>query len=221
MTQGIGDIDSNERGSGARFNAGKPHTFLIPLTAIASWMTLRRGRVPGQPADPAMAMALLGAFQLRLPGVADRPRLMCAMDELGPDWDNCGRVFDYGRTKYAEWNWAKGMPWSAVISCAEHHLRAMFLGEAIDPESGLPHSGHAMCNLIMLWTYCETYPEGDDRPPAELFLPYEQREPDHWRNNGGPTPVMECTPQGVIREVSTSSAEQYRSKFFKPAGEGV
>jgi len=93
------------------------------------------------------------------------------MDELGPDWDNCGRVFDYGRTKYAEWNWAKGMPWSAVISSCEHHLRAMFLGEVTDPESGLPHSGHAMCNLIMLWTYCETYPEGDDRPPAELFQP--------------------------------------------------
>ena len=45
-TQGIGDIKSTERGSGARLNAGKPHTFLIPLAAIASWMTLRRGRDP-------------------------------------------------------------------------------------------------------------------------------------------------------------------------------
>jgi len=171
MTQGIGNLGSTERGSGARFNAGKPHTFLIPLTAIASGMTLRRCRVLGSAPDPALAMALLGAFQLRGGGLEDRARLMCAMDELGPDWDNCGRVFDYGRTKYAEWNWAKGMPWSAVISSCEHHLRAMFLGEATDPESGLPHSGHAMCNLIMLWTYCETYPEGDDRPPAELFQP--------------------------------------------------
>jgi hypothetical protein len=117
------------------------------------------------------------------------------MDELGPDWDNCGRVFDYGRTKYAEWNWAKGMPWSAVISSCEHHLRAMFLGEVTDPESGLPHSGHAMCNLIMLWTYCETYPEGDDRPPADLFQPHTDRSKPVAREEGtirlytGPAPA--------------------------------
>jgi hypothetical protein len=37
-------------------------------------------------------------------------------------------------------------------------------GEEVDPESGLPHLAHAMCNLRMLTYYAEHYTEGNDRP---------------------------------------------------------
>lgn len=72
------------------------------------------------------------------------------------------------------WNWAKGMAWSIPIACAARHLLAMMNGEVLDPESGFPHRGHAMANLIMLLTYQDTFPEGDDRAPAGYLLPVAQ-----------------------------------------------
>ena len=76
---------------------------------------------------------------------------------------DCARVFDYGRAKYAEWNWAKGQPWSVPFACLMRHMAAWQAGEDVDPESGLPHLGHAMANLVMLSTFARTYREGDDR----------------------------------------------------------
>jgi hypothetical protein len=78
------------------------------------------------------------------------------------------RVWDYGRRKYAEWNWAKGMPWSVPMGCILRHLSAWQRGEDIDPESGLPHLDHISCNVRMLQLYARTYPDGDDRPKAFL-----------------------------------------------------
>lgn len=112
----IGDVTSDERGSGARFNDGKVRLDLIPLSAL----------------------------------------------------QDCARVFDYGRQKYAAWNWAKGMDWSVPYGCLLRHMAAWFDGEENDPESGLPHLGHAMCNLVMLATFARTFAEGDDRPAKWL-----------------------------------------------------
>ena len=106
----IGDVNSNERGSGSRFNGGKPRLDLIPLMGL----------------------------------------------------EDCANVFEYGSKKYAPWNWAKGMPWSAVVGCMLRHLSAIQRGEDLDPESGLPHVGHLMCNAVMLATFRRTYPEGND-----------------------------------------------------------
>lgn len=118
----IGDINSDKRGSGARFNSGKPPMELVPLSAL----------------------------------------------------EDCARVFGYGREKYAAWNWAKGMDWSVAYGCLLRHLSAWFNGEDNDPESGLPHLGHAMCNLVMLSTFARTYPEGDDRPEQWLNMPADK-----------------------------------------------
>ncbi len=107
----LGDVNSEEPGSGARYNAGKAAFELVPLMAF----------------------------------------------------EGCARVFDFGRKKYAPWNWAKGMPWSAPYGCLLRHLSAWQRGEDNDPESGLPHLDHAMANLVMLTTYARTYPQGDDR----------------------------------------------------------
>jgi hypothetical protein len=56
------------------------------------------------------------------------------------------------------------MDWSIPLACLQRHLAAWQRGEECDPESGLPHLAHAMCNLRMLTLYAKTYPEGDDRP---------------------------------------------------------
>ena len=116
-TKGIGDVNSDAKGSGARYNGGKPDLSLIPLVTLE--------------------------------------------DEA--------RVWEYGKKKYAAWNWAKGMPWSVPYACAMRHLSAWQKGEDIDPESGQPHLAHVMCNLRMLTLYSKTYPEGDDRPPKEFM----------------------------------------------------
>ncbi len=112
----IGDVNSNERGSGARFNDAKPDFSLIPL---------------------------------------------CTLEDEA-------RVWMHGKAKYAAWNWAKGMPWSVPLACALRHVAAFQRGEDIDPESGLPHLAHAMCNLRMLTLFSRTYVEGDDRPKEWL-----------------------------------------------------
>lgn len=118
-SKGIGDVNSNERGSGARYNSNKPDLSLIPL---------------------------------------------CTLEDEA-------RVWMYGRQKYAAWNWAKGMDWSIPLACALRHLSAWQRGEENDPESGLPHIAHAMCNLRMITLYSKTYPEGDDRPKQWLQNP--------------------------------------------------
>lgn len=112
----VGDVRSDEKGSGARYNDGKPDLSLIAL---------------------------------------------CTLEDEA-------RVWMYGARKYTFWNWAKGMSWSVPLACALRHLSAWQRGEDIDPESGLPHLAHVMCNLRMLMLYSRTYPEGDDRPKRWL-----------------------------------------------------
>jgi hypothetical protein len=154
----IGDIASTERGSGARFNTGKAPVELIPLRAMAAYY--RGPYVTDERLGMIAALDALGRFQEG--GGVDC--LIDASKALGNGWTDCAQVFDYGRRKYAEWNWAKGMAWSVPIACAARHLMAMLAGEVLDHESKLPHRGHVFCNLVMLHTYTRTYLAGDDRP---------------------------------------------------------
>ena len=114
----IGDLESTDKGSGARKNGGKTMFDLVPLHLLA--------------------------------GVA--------------------RVLTGGKMKYKEWNWAKGMIWSACFNCAMRHLlKFWYAREELDQESMEHHLDHAMCNLLFLKHYLTYYPDGDDRPPEGLF----------------------------------------------------
>jgi hypothetical protein len=75
------------------------------------------------------------------------------------------RVFMGGKLKYAEFNWAKGMPWNTCMDCTLRHLlKWWFMGEDIDEESGEHHLSHVLANILMLIHYTKAYPEGDNRP---------------------------------------------------------
>lgn len=74
-----------------------------------------------------------------------------------------GRVLTVGAQKYAEHNWELGMKWSKVIASLKRHVLAIELGEDYDPQDGLLHAAHAMCNAAFLTEYYKIYPEGDDR----------------------------------------------------------
>lgn len=161
----VGDVNSNARGTGARYNDGKPPVNLIPLSIIAGSFQAAafphdsvRGRV-------RRSLDMLGGFQ----ETGDRDYLDCAIDEVRYYWTYCAEVFDYGRKKYAEWNWAKGMNWSVPLGCAGRHALRIFEGDLIDVESGLYHVGHYLANLVMLAHYVDNYPEGNDLPSPALF----------------------------------------------------
>lgn len=62
-------------------------------------------------------------------------------------------VLGYGASKYAPQNWRRGMAWSETYSALQRHLTAWNEGEDADPESGLPHLGHAACCLAFLLEY--------------------------------------------------------------------
>jgi hypothetical protein len=157
---GIGDITSDAKGSGARFNGGKPDFSLVPLTMVAGAFEDDSG------SGGIGALEALGCFQQ----THSTDFLFNVLNYLGHEgWEECARVFEYGKRKYAAWNWAKGMPWSVPLACAARHLLAMIRGETTDPESGEPHRGHVFCNVVMLLQYTKTYTEGNDLPPKGML----------------------------------------------------
>jgi hypothetical protein len=169
-SKGIGDINSTAKGSGARYNAGKVPLELVPLSAIfGAYARLISQRGPcwvGATTSKSHALSCLGALGEWQEG-GGTPLLteaLLSLGELSKALEAAACVFDYGRGKYAEWNWAKGMPWSAPLGCAARHLVDILEGEDNDKESGLPLIGHVACNIIMLMTYASNFKEGDDRP---------------------------------------------------------
>ncbi|VWC90427.1 hypothetical protein BLA17378_04532 [Burkholderia aenigmatica] len=174
----VGDVNSNERGSGARYNDGKIAIELIPLRVIAEQFEL------AEPMDNGFQPLLGALWNLALfQEGGDASYLHQAIDCVGAAWDECANVMDYGRRKYAAWNWSKGMAWTIPLACAARHLIfGMMNSEVRDPESGFPHRGHFICNLMMLITFTRTYPEGDDRPSQWLqergLVEHASREDD-------------------------------------------
>lgn len=174
----VGDVNSNVRGSGARYNAQKPDLSLIPAQIIDNfnrWADARPTYAPPLSAIQANSagspLQFLGHFQMNGSTKSLHEALYCLdTTRSGSVWADAARVFEYGRKKYAAWNWAKGQPWSCPIASAMRHIVfGLLQGEELDPESGLPHRGHVACNIIMLLWFVDHYPEGDDRykPPVE------------------------------------------------------
>lgn len=64
-------------------------------------------------------------------------------------------VLEYGARKYAERNWEKGMSWSRCFNSGMRHAWKWWRGQDLDPESGLPHIDHAVCNFLMLAAYAK------------------------------------------------------------------
>lgn len=88
--------------------------------------------------------------------------------ELLPIWlmDDVNKVLRHGADKYGVLNWQKteGFKLSRCYNALLRHMFAWWRGEDIDPESGISHLAHAMCNLLFL-TYHFRYTKGcDDRP---------------------------------------------------------
>ena len=77
--------------------------------------------------------------------------------------EDLAAVLTFGATKYQDHNWRNGMKWSRVIGSLKRHLNSIEKGEDVDPESGMLHIGHLLCNAMFLSEYYRTQPELDDR----------------------------------------------------------
>jgi hypothetical protein len=53
----------------------------------------------------------------------------------------------FGAKKYARNNWKLGIPFTKTIDAVLRHLFAYVNGQFIDPESGISHLGHVLCDL--------------------------------------------------------------------------
>ena len=83
-------------------------------------------------------------------------------------------VFAFGAEKYGENNWRRDInkfPVSRHYASIMRHLLAYHSGETFDPESGLPHTHHALTQMIIL-LMCEMEGSGemDDR-----FIPEDEQ----------------------------------------------
>ncbi len=72
-------------------------------------------------------------------------------------------VLEFGAEKYEKWNWCKGMPVSEVSESLLRHMFAFLSGEDKDPESGIDHLGHIMCNAMFLSYVMREKSHYDDR----------------------------------------------------------
>ena len=156
----VGDVNSDERGSGARYNTGKPPMAYIPLRQqIIVW----RGYT-NFTAGMRRIMDELARFEQGEVPMWNVVSLLSKGDLVDSTW-----VWQYGAAKYAAFNWAKGMAWSIPLACISRHVQEMCRGRENDIESGCTHWGHVVCNILMLEHFEHFYQEGDDRPPSKVF----------------------------------------------------
>lgn len=65
--------------------------------------------------------------------------------------EGVARVREYGDSKYAPGSWRaveNAVP--RYRAAGLRHVAAMAAGEELDPESGLPHRHHALCNAVLV-----------------------------------------------------------------------
>tara|TARA_R110000851_G_C13101976_1_gene568683 strand:- start:6367 stop:7092 length:726 start_codon:yes stop_codon:yes gene_type:complete len=60
------------------------------------------------------------------------------------------KVLTFGASKYKPNNWKACSDTGRYLAAAHRHLNAVIKGEQLDPETGLHHLDHVMCNLMFL-----------------------------------------------------------------------
>jgi hypothetical protein len=73
-------------------------------------------------------------------------------------------VLTHGAKKYGDRNWEGGLAFGRLYGAVLRHLFAFWRGRDVDPESGLPHLDHALCELMFLSAMWRRRKDLDDRP---------------------------------------------------------
>jgi hypothetical protein len=77
--------------------------------------------------------------------------------------EEVARVLAHGAEKYGDYNWCNGTRWGRCYRALLSHAWAWWRGEDTDPESGLSHLAHCICNLLFLMEFQRNGWGGDDR----------------------------------------------------------
>jgi hypothetical protein len=81
--------------------------------------------------------------------------------------DGVAKILEYGMSKYSRANWRKGLSHTEIADSMLRHTTAYLAGETVDPESGLPHVDHILCNALFLSEMTRIHPQLEDRPVVE------------------------------------------------------
>ena len=127
------------------------HHFLDPQSPVVKFVIEQES---GQ-TDPSKALRFN----------AGKPRLCFVPKEATAA---IARAFEYGARKYAARNWEKGGPWTTPYDSLMRHAQSWADGENKDPESGLSHLDHLICNAAILSTYEGRAIGKDDREEPTL-----------------------------------------------------
>lgn len=85
----------------------------------------------------------------------------------GIPWESLkeiGKVYDFGASKYEDYNFRKGYRWSLTYDAMMRHQWQFWNREDRDAESGLHHLAHAAWHAITLLFFSLTGRGTDDRP---------------------------------------------------------
>ncbi len=86
-------------------------------------------------------------------------------------------VLTFGANKYSAWSWPSTPDARRrYFASAIRHAVAWVKGERLDPESGLPHLAHLVCNALFLLSF-ELGEAAEPAALAELAAPPPAREP--------------------------------------------
>lgn len=142
-----------------------------------------------------------------------------------PSLEPLVQVLEFGAGKYSPDNWRKGLPVREQTASLMRHVVAYMSGEDIDPESGLPHLGHIMCNTMFLSWHSRNRKDLDDRVVVLPTVPeLESDKPIKFHVTPVVPEVLEqdvddtilATTEEVVREVlkggneSTTSTTGYK-----------
>lgn len=73
-------------------------------------------------------------------------------------------VLTFGAKKYTANNWRKSGSWIAVLDSMWRHMYKVLDGKEVrDPESGIPHAAHVLCNIGFLLEFAAEEDGVDDR----------------------------------------------------------
>jgi hypothetical protein len=73
------------------------------------------------------------------------------------------KVLEQGATKYAPFNWQKGLSWTETYESLQRHAVSWISGEDKDKESGNHHMAHVAVNALFLLWFWLTEKGTDDR----------------------------------------------------------
>ena len=77
--------------------------------------------------------------------------------------DALAEVLTPGAARYGARNWEKGLTWGRCFAAMMRHAWAWWRGEDKDPDSGLSHMAHVLCNAAFLVTFERRRLGQDDR----------------------------------------------------------